>query len=90
MINNELLKYLSGKITALLPMATEAKEDVEKSIQELLGSTFARLDLVTRKEFDAQLKVLSRAEETIAKLEEKISRLEEAQVNPSSGAVNSG
>jgi len=45
---------------------------------------------VTRKEFDAQLKVLSRAEETIAKLEEKISRLEEAQVNPSSGAVNSG
>ena len=85
MINNELLKYLSGKITALLPMATEAKEDVENSIQELLASTFARLNLVTRKEFDAQLKVLSRAEETIAKLEEKIARLEETQVNHPAG-----
>ena len=81
MINNELLENLSGKITALLPMATEAKEDVEKSIQELLGSTFARLNLVSRVEFDAQLKVLSRAEEHIAKLEEKIARLEEVQVN---------
>ena len=85
MINNELLEDLSGKITALLPTATQAKEDVEKSIQELLGSTFARLNLVTRKEFDAQLKVLSRAEETIAKLEEKIARLEKAQVNHPAG-----
>jgi BMFP domain-containing protein YqiC len=85
MINNELLEDLSGKITALIPMATEAKEDVEKSIQELLGSTFARLNLVTRKEFDAQLKVLCRAEETIAKLEKKIARLEEAQVNHPAG-----
>jgi len=81
MINNELIKILSSKITALLPMATEVKEDVEKSIQELLGSTFARLNLVTREEFDAQLKVLSRAEETIAKLEEIIVRLEETQIN---------
>ena len=85
MINNELLEGLSGKITALLPIATEAKEDVEKSIQELLASTFARLNLVTRKEFDAQLKVLSRAEETIAKLEEKIARLEGTQVNHPAG-----
>jgi len=81
MINNELLKDLSSKITSLLPMASEVKEDVEKSIQELLGSTFARLNLVTREEFDTQLKVLSRAEETIAKLEEIIARLEEAQIN---------
>jgi len=81
MINNELLKDLSSKITSLLPMASEVKEDVEKSIQELLGSTFARLNLVTREEFDTQLKVLYRAEETIAKLEEIIDRLEEAQIN---------
>jgi len=81
MINNELLKDLSSKITSLLPMASEVKEDVEKSIQELLGSTFARLNLVTREEFDTQLKVLSRAKETIAKLEKIIARLEEAQIN---------
>ena len=85
MINNELLEGLSGKITALLPIATEAKEDVENSIQELLASTFARLNLVTRKEFDAQLKVLSRAEETIAKLEGIIARLEEAKINHPGG-----
>ena len=79
MINNELLNELSTRISALLPMATEAKKDVEKSIQDLLSSTFSRMNLVTREEFDAQLKVLARAETTIATLEEKIARLEEAQ-----------
>lgn len=80
MINNELLNELSARISALLPMASEAKEDVEKSIQDLLSSTFSRLNLVTREEFDAQLKVLARAENTIANLEEKIARLEESRI----------
>jgi len=80
MINNELLKELSARISALLPMASEAKEDVEKSIQDLLSSTFSRLNLVTREEFDAQLKVLARAQNTIAGLEEKIARLEKARI----------
>ena len=87
MLNNDILKDLSHRISQLLPMATSVRDDVEKSIQDLLQTAFARLNLVTREEFDAQLKVLERAEQTIAVLEEKITALEQIQgINPDAGA----
>jgi BMFP domain-containing protein YqiC len=76
MINNELLKDISSRISMLMPMAEEIRKDVEQGIHEVLESTFARLNLVTREEFDAQQKVLARAEQTISALEEKIINLE--------------
>jgi len=79
MLNNELLKEISARIATLAPMASGVKADVEQNIQDILGSTFSRLNLVTREEFDAQLKVLARAETTIAELEAKIKLLEETQ-----------
>ena len=88
MINNELLKEISARITALTPIAANMKEDVEKGIQEILGSVFTRLDLVTREEFDAQLKVLARAEKTISFLEAKVAQLEESQKTSPANAEN--
>lgn len=82
MLNNDFLKDLSNRITRLLPMATEVKDDVEKNVQATLQNAFARLNLVTREEFDAQLKVLERAEQTIAELETKITALETTGVRP--------
>lgn len=79
MLNNEFLKDLSSRIGALMPMAAGVREDVEKSIRDLLQSAFTRLNLVTREEFDAQLKVLERAEKTIAILEAKVTALEQNQ-----------
>jgi BMFP domain-containing protein YqiC len=76
MLNNEFLNNLSARITRLLPLATEVKEETEKSIQQALQSAFSRMNLVTREEFDAQMKVLERAERTIAELETKIAALE--------------
>ena len=76
MLNNEFLNDLSNKIAAMTPMAQSLRNDVEKNIHEALQTAFSRLDLVTRDEFDAQLKVLERAEQTIAQLEEKIHAME--------------
>ena len=60
-------------------MASEARDEVKKNVQQTLEGAFARLNLVTREEFEAQLKVLERAEQTIARLEEKIEALEQGQ-----------
>lgn len=79
MLNNVFLKDLSNRISKLIPMASGVREDVEDGIQEVLQSAFSRLNLVTREEFEAQLKVLDRAESTIAALEEKITALEKNQ-----------
>ena len=76
MLNKEFLNYLSDQITRLLPMAAEARDEVNKNVHKTLEGAFARLNLVTREEFEAQLKVLERAEQTIARLEEKIDALE--------------
>jgi len=79
MLNNEFLQDLSNQITRLLPMASEARDEVKKNVQQTLEGAFARLNLVTREEFEAQLKVLERAEQTIARLEEKIEALEQGR-----------
>jgi len=79
MLNNEFLQDLSNQITRLLPMASEARDEVKKNVQQTLEGAFARLNLVTREEFEAQLKVLERAEQTIARLEEKIEALEKGR-----------
>ncbi len=89
MLNNEFMNDLSARITRLLPLATEVKEEVEKSIQQALQSAFSRMSLVTREEFDAQMKVLERAEQTIAELETKIAALEKGgKLIPRGGAEN--
>ena len=90
MLNNEFLQDLSNRISRLIPMATSARKDIEGSISETLQSAFSHLNLVTREEFDAQLKVLQRAELTIAALEDKITALEKAQGTNSHSAEESG
>ena len=79
MLNNEFLQDISQRIASLLPMAAQARKDVERSVEEVLQSAFSKLNLVTREEFDAQQKVLERAEQTIAVLEEKVAGLEKAE-----------
>ena len=85
MLNKAFLQDLSARITRLLPLANEVKDDAEKTIRQTLQGAFSRLNLVTREEFDTQLKVLARAEETIARLEARIAELEQANSRPAGG-----
>jgi ubiquinone biosynthesis accessory factor UbiK len=50
--------------------------DLEKNLRALLASFFARLDLVTREEFDIQRQVLLRTREKLTVLEARVAELE--------------
>lgn len=74
MQQNRLFEELSDKISTLLAQ-TPAK-DAEKNLRALLASFFARLDLVTRAEFDVQAKLLARSREQASALEARLAKLE--------------
>jgi len=80
MLNPKLLDDISSRISELIA-ATPAK-DVEKNARALLSSAFARLDLVTREEFDVQATVLARAREKLGALETRVAILEAAAGKP--------
>jgi BMFP domain-containing protein YqiC len=74
MLNPKLLDDMASKLSALLA-ATPAAE-IDKNMRALLGNAFAKLDLVTREEFDVQREVLARSREKLAALEARINELE--------------
>ncbi|MDC1436966.1 accessory factor UbiK family protein [Gammaproteobacteria bacterium] len=76
MIDKDFLEKLSARLSETLPNPGLVREDIEKQFFSLLQSSLGKLNLVTREEFDSQLKVLKRAEQTIAELETKITELE--------------
>ena len=50
--------------------------DLEKNLKAGLSGWLAKLDLVTREEFDVQSEVLSRTREKLAQLEARLNDLE--------------
>lgn len=52
-------------------------EDMERNFKSMLQSALARMDLVTREEFDVQLAVLARTREKLEALEARLAVLEE-------------
>ena len=76
MPGNDFIRQLSERAAALFPAADSARRDLEKRLYDLLQSSFERLNLVTREEFDAQRAVLERARITVAELERKVAELE--------------
>ncbi len=74
MVNSEILGELGAKIKDLI--ANSPARDIEKNVRAMLASTFARLDLVTREEFDVQSAVLARTREKLVQLEIKLAELE--------------
>lgn len=68
-------------ITAKLSEAVNNSpvKDIEKNMRALLVQGFAKLDLVTREEFDIQSQVLARAREQLTALEARIAELEAKQ-----------
>ena len=77
MFNNKFVEDLSARLSAMLPLAGEVREELRTKIEQLLKSSFAGLDLLSREEFDAQRTALERAEKRIRELEESLSELTE-------------
>lgn len=51
-------------------------KDIEKNVKAMLGQSLAKLNLVTREEFDLQSQVLARTRAKLEALEERLAKLE--------------
>jgi len=74
MLNPKLLDEMSARVSSLL--AATPAGDIEKNLRAVLAGLFAKLDLVTREEFDVQREVLARTREKLAALEACVADLE--------------
>ena len=78
-MNDKLLSELSARLAAFA--AGNPAKDLEKNFRGLLSGAFARLDLVSREEYEVQTQVLARARERLAALEARVAELE-SRTNP--------
>ena len=78
MLNMKLIDDLARQISETIPAGMkELQGDVKKNIRTLLEGTLAKLDLVTRDEFDVQSRVLARTREKLEHLEKTVAELEQ-------------
>ena len=69
-----LFEQLQAKVSDVV--SRSPAQDVERNLKAMLASFFARLDLVTREEFDIQRQVLLRTRQKLEQLEAKLADLE--------------
>ncbi|MHB1591585.1 MAG: accessory factor UbiK family protein [Sulfuricella sp.] len=74
MLGQKVFEEISGKLGQAL--ADSPAKDLEKNLRAVLQGVFAKLDLVTREEFDVQQAVLLRTREKLEALEAKVAALE--------------
>ncbi|MEN3371746.1 accessory factor UbiK family protein [Dechloromonas sp. ZS-1] len=77
MIDPKILEDFGAKMSALL--ANSPARDIEKNSKALLSGLLAKLDVVTREEFDVQASVLARTREKLKDLEARVEALEKAR-----------
>jgi BMFP domain-containing protein YqiC len=68
----------SEALSDLLPDGAKSlSDDLKLNWQESMQQVIASMDLIPRKEFDIQTKVLARTREKVTALEEQLKQLEE-------------
>jgi len=77
MLDPKTLEDIGAKMSALL--ANSPAKDIEKNAKAVMSGLFAKLDLVTREEFDIQAQVLARTREKLKALEARVDALEKAR-----------
>ena len=80
MLNPKVIDDLARRLSNTVPAGLrEAQQDLEKNFRTVLQNTLAKLDLVTREEFDVQSRLLSRTREKLEALEKTNAELEASQ-----------
>jgi len=77
MLDPKTLEDIGNKMSTLL--ANSPAKDFEKNAKAVVSSFLAKLDLVTREEFDIQTQVLARTREKLKELEARVEALEKAR-----------
>ncbi|MDP1996950.1 MAG: accessory factor UbiK family protein [Gallionella sp.] len=74
MLNAKFFDELSAKISEVVN--SSPAKDIEKNARALLMQGFAKLDLITREEFDVQAQLLTLTREQLILLELRVAELE--------------
>ncbi len=80
--NGKTLDDLAAKIGAAV--AASPAKDIEKNVKALLQGGLARLDVVTRAEFETQTAVLLKTREKLERLEARLAEIEARATPPAS------
>jgi hypothetical protein len=76
MLQPKQIEELAKKLYTSLPKTVHIlEEDIKQQFKEILQTAFTQLDLVTREEFDVQVKVLARSREKVDALEKTVNQL---------------
>ena len=77
MIDPKHLDDLAQKVAGSLPSGLQIlKDDMEHNLRGLLEAALAKMDLVTREEFEVQSAVLARTRQKLQRLEARVAGLE--------------
>ena len=80
-MSDESIENLARKLAESVPENLRSmREDMESNFRSVLRASLAKLDLVTREEFDVQEAVLARTREKLETLEAKLAEFEKKDV----------
>lgn len=71
---NNFFNDLQNKINTVIE--NSPAKDIERNVKAMMTQGFARLDLVTREEFDIQAQVLAKTRARLELLESRLAELE--------------
>lgn len=76
MFKFEHFEGLAQKLYDVLPDSVQTFEhEIQEKFQDILQSAFSNMNLVTREEFDVQIKVLARTREKVEALQKQLDDL---------------
>lgn len=76
MVSQDRISRLAQQIGERLQGASQAPEEVQKGIQQVVRGAFDRLELVSREDFDILMDVLQRTRSRVEALEKQVAALE--------------
>ncbi len=76
MVSQDRISRLAQQVGERLQGASQAPEEVQKGIQQVVKGAFDRLELVSREDFDILMDVLQRTRARVEALEQQVASLE--------------
>jgi ubiquinone biosynthesis accessory factor UbiK len=77
MFDTKVIDDFASRLADVIPTGLHSlKEDFDKNSHAFLQTTLAKLDLVTREEFEVQKAVLAKTRSKLESLENRVSELE--------------
>ena len=79
MFDSKSIDDIANRLAGVIPPGLNSlKDDLEKTFQAVLQGTLAKLDLVTREEFEVQKLVLAKTRSNLESLEKRVAEIEQS------------